>query len=366
MLEEATLRGEATVYTEDQDTFFEGFELSLPSILDSLTTNTGAPIQYSQSNIEMYAWFRYEGKIGPVGYDLGIHGDLSMLLKGKPLRHGVQPRFTLSYTFGENWRIKASYGVFTQKLITISNEDDLISLFDAWLFLPEELSPEVSRHYVLGVDGNIFSSLAASLQIYGKAYPSIAIYNVAKIFPKDPDYLSGTGRAYGVEALLRFTSPLLDVYASYAWSRVTLSETYLSYAPRYDRRHSVKAIATLHLFEGFDTSLHWEYGSGYPFTQGAGSYTRLSLSDLGTTSFPGGLGTPMGSLGAKNASRLPAYHRLDVGVSYARSLWMFRTVFEASVINVYDAKNILYYDRTTGKTDYMIPFFPTASLTLEF
>jgi len=57
---------------------------------------------------------------------------------------------------------------------------------------------------------------------------------------------------------------------------------------------------------------------------------------------------------------------LDAGISYKISLGRFRGTVGASVINLSNQKNILYYDRNTGKTDYMIPFFPTASLSLEF
>ncbi len=75
---------------------------------------------------------------------------------------------------------------------------------------------------------------------------------------------------------------------------------------------------------------------------------------------------PVGTLGAKNAARLPAYHRLDMGLSYRLTLGALRGTLGVSVVNLYNAKNILYYDRFTRKTDYMTPFFPTASLAVEF
>jgi hypothetical protein len=301
-----------------------------------------------------------------MGFDLGIHSDLLLLFNGNPVRQGLQPRLTLSYNLGKTWILKGSYGVFTQDLITVSNEDDLITLFDAWIFLPDNLRPEEAHHYVVGLEGNILPSLALSLQAYVKDYRSLTLYNNLKVYPEEADYVNGTGKARGAEALLRFTSPITDIYASYALSEVNVSANGVSYAPRYDRRHTAKAVASLHLFEGFDFTLRWDYGSGYPFTQNAGFYDELSLSTIGTDPFPGGLGTPSRTLGAKNAARLPAYHRLDAGVTYRMNVAMFRGTFGISVINVTDHKNILYYDRNTGKTDYMIPFFPTASLTIEF
>jgi outer membrane cobalamin receptor len=365
-LEEVNLRAEMTSFLEDQNTLFEGFEFNFPSVTDSLYVRNVYPRLYQQSALEWYAWVRYAGVAEAFRYDLGLHGDIGLMFGGGSLLQCLQPRFTLSYDFGASWIAKASFGVFTQNLITISNEDDLISLFDAWVILPDNLRPEEARHYVLGIEGNLLPSLATSLQVYIKDYRSLTLYNSNKVFPDDPDYLSGTGVARGLEFLLRYGSPLVDLYGSYALASVDVSADGVTYAPRYDRRHTIKAIGTIHILEGLDATLRWEYGSGYPFTQGAGSYSRLTLGDIGTDPNPEGLGGVAGALGAKNAARLPAYHRMDAGVSYRMTVGIFRGTVGASVMNLYDARNILYYDRNTGKTAYMIPFLPTASFTLEF
>jgi len=309
---------------------------------------------------------RYQGKWEDFGYDIGVHSDLLSLLRGNPLQQGLQPRLMVSYYLGRTWLAKASYGVFTQDMITISNEDDLISVFDAWIFLPDDLRPEVAHHYVVGVEGNILPSLALSLQAYSKYYSSLTLYNSLKVYPEDPDYINGTGLARGAEGLVRFASPFVDIFASYTLANVDVSTNNVTYSPRYDRAHTIRAVSTFHLFEGLDFTLRWDYGSGYPFTQNAGFYDRLPLSGIGTDPFPGGMGSPSRTLGAKNAARLPAYQRWDAGVMYRIGFGRFRGTVGISVINVTDQKNILYYDRTTGKTYYMIPFFPTASFSLEF
>jgi hypothetical protein len=366
LLEEVTFRAEMTSFLEDQNTLFEGFEYNFPTVTDSLYVQKVYPRLYQASTLEWYAWVRYAGMAGTFRYDLGLHSDVGLLLNGNRLLQCVQPRFTLSYDCGASWVAKASFGVFTQNLITVSNEDDLISLFDAWVILPDNLRPEEARHYLLGIEGNLLPSLATSLQAYIKDYRSLTLYNSNKIFPEDPDYLSGTGIARGFEFLLRYGSTLMDLYGSYALADVTVSANGVTYAPRYDRRHTIKAIGTIHILEGLDATLRWEYGSGYPFTQGAGSYSSLTLRDIGTDPYPEGPGGLTQALGPKNAARLPAYHRMDAGLMYYLTVGTLRGTLGVNVINVYDAKNILYYDRMTGKTEYMIPFFPTASLSVEF
>jgi len=365
-LEEVTFRAEMTTFLEGQNSLFEGFEFNFPSIADSLYARNLYPRLYTDAGLEWTMWVRDEGVTGQLRYDLGVHGDIAQLIDGGPLLQCLQPRITLTWDFGESWLAKASYGVFTQNIITISNEDDLISLFDAWVWLPDRLRPEEARHYVLGLEGNLLPTLATSVQFYLKDFRSITLYNADKVFPDDPDYINGTGIARGVEALLRYGTPVLDVYASYALSAVTVSANDVTYAPRYDRRHTVKATATVHLLEGLDATLRWEYGSGYPFTQSAGQYTRLTLGNIDTDPYADGPGSYAQSLGAKNGARLPAYHRVDAGITYRQAVGMFRASAGLSIINLTDTKNILFYDRASGKTDYMIPFFPTASLTLEF
>ena len=371
-ISEWSFRGEFDVYPESQDHFAVGFESAFPEISNVLPTRAGTERPFDDNEGELWLWFRYMTALGPIGVDAGIHTELSTISgavlgnRSAPLRQVLQPRLTLSYNLTGNWVAKAAFGVFTQNIVTINNEDDLISLFDAWVYLPDQLRPEEADHYVLGLEGNFTPQIAAGIQGYVKDYRSLALYNPDKIFPEDPDYISGTGTSSGIEALLRYGVPAADLYAAYVLSRARVSTMGLSYAPRYDQTHAVKAMGVLHLPEGIDVTVRWEYGSGYPYTQNAGFYSRLQLPDIDKDPFPAGAGDPMRVLGGKNAARLPAYRRLDAGVAYRFTLPWVRGSAGINVLNVLDVHNILYYDRVTGKTDYMIPFFPSAFITAEF
>lgn len=371
-ISEWSFRGEFDVFPESQNHFAVGFESAFPNISNVLPTRAGGERPYDDSEGELWLWFRYTAYLGPLGLDAGIHTELSSVSEGVlgnnsvPFRQILQPRLTLSLNLAGNWVAKAAFGVFTQNIITVNNEDDLISLFDAWVYLPENLRPEEADHYVFGLEGNFTPRLSASVQGYVKDYTSIALYNPDKIFPTDPDYISGTGRSSGIETLLRYSAPPGDLYASYVISRARVSTSGLMYAPRYDQTHAVKAMAVIHLLENVDVTVRWEYGSGYPYTQNAGFYSRLSLEDIDKDPFPGGTGSPMRVLGDKNTARLPAYRRLDGGVAYRFSFPGVRGSAGVNILNLENTKNILYYDRTTGKTDYMMPFFPSAFITAEF
>jgi len=124
-----------------------------------------------------------------------------MLFNEPSLQEIVQPRLTMSCDLGRTWIAKASYGVFTQDVITISNEDDLITLFDAWIFLPKELALRSPTTTCSGWRENVLPSLALSLQAYAKHYGSLTLYNSLKFTHDDPDFINGSAMPTGPRSL---------------------------------------------------------------------------------------------------------------------------------------------------------------------
>ena len=76
--------------------------------------------------------------------------------------------------------------------------------------------------------------------------------------------------------------------------------------------------------------------------------------------------------GDKNFYRLPAYHRLDIGLFYNTTL--FKLPFEIFIqaVNVYNRKNVWFrqyqvYNNPATVEDYtMIPFIPTLGISINF
>jgi hypothetical protein len=77
-------------------------------------------------------------------------------------------------------------------------------------------------------------------------------------------------------------------------------------------------------------------------------------------------GSPYLMLGSKNAARLPAYHRLDADLAYDVTLLGFNASLGLDILNVYDNKNFFYFDRKIGQSINMLPFYPSASLTIKY
>ena len=361
------LRGNITNYTDTKDVYFFGFELDFPATEYVFTDRLNDRVRLSETLLQTAIWFRYQFKRDIFNADIGIRGELGNFLRWGTVESAIEPRASVSFNLQDRWLAKLAFGRFTQGVITVTNEDDILPIFTPWVVIPLSLRPEIANHYVAGVEGPVTHSLSVSLQTFYKQYLSLITYNRDKVEASDPDYINSTGHSFGGEALVRFSSPFIDGYAAYTLSKVVIDQNGFQYAPRYDRRHTLNLLAVLHPFNGIDLSLRWEFGSGLPYTKSTGFYEKLTLGSGYPNSYMWENADPVTVYGAKNAARLPAYHRLDAGVSW-RILefpWLRSTV-GANITNVYDQKNIFYFDRGTGKQYTMVRFFPSAMITLEF
>lgn len=63
---------------------------------------------------------------------------------------------------------------------------------------------------------------------------------------------------------------------------------------------------------------------------------------------------------------LPTYHRLDVSVERTFSLGRADLTVQASAINVYDRRNLFYFDTFTRERGDQLPFVPSLGIKVAF
>ncbi|MDP2364532.1 MAG: hypothetical protein Q8M94_12285, partial [Ignavibacteria bacterium] len=63
--------------------------------------------------------------------------------------------------------------------------------------------------------------------------------------------------------------------------------------------------------------------------------------------------------------RLPTYHRLDLSITKKFDLDILKILVSLDILNVYDRKNIFYFERKTGERVNMLPILPTATVKIE-
>jgi hypothetical protein len=180
------------------------------------------------------------------------------------------------------------------------------------------------------------------------------------------------GVAYGADARLEYRGESFYAFAGYGWSRVRYeAETgslgawidgeIFSYSPSHDRRHQVNAVASYDFLD-VTASLSWEYGSGRPYTQ---LYAFDFSVDVPDDRPADELGTAQAIYERPYGARLPVYHRLDVSLERTFSL-AERLSLKGKIgaINVYDRRNIFYYDTDTLQRVNQSPLLPYVSLKI--
>jgi hypothetical protein len=184
--------------------------------------------------------------------------------------------------------------------------------------------------------------------------------------------ISGNGHAEGIDLMVQY-----DAGKNHAWLSYSLLNAQTKYNDldvplvheSFEQRHEIK---TYYEFAGkrWEYNLLWVYGSGRPYTPFQGTYSYPLLNgDFRTVPVYGNI----------NSARLPAYHRLDAGVSYN---FLFRNIkgnIQFSCFNIYNKKNIRNRqylvvrngneanDYTVAQRDiYMLGILPSLILHLSF
>ena len=154
----------------------------------------------------------------------------------------------------------------------------------------------------------------------------------------------GSGTAAGIEAILQHRTPQNGMWIGYTLSRVDNSFPTLeddTFPASYDQLHEFKVVDAFEIVAKWSVSGAFVVGSGRPYTVASG---------VETVWFPTGAVLSQLTFGDKNASRLPAYHRLDVSTERDFSFGRIGTSLGATVFNVYDQKSAIAveYDSIAG------------------
>jgi hypothetical protein len=297
------------------------------------------------------------------GLDAGARVNVSGLTRSGSLV--PEPRISLNYRFLPFVSFKAAWGIYLQEVSTVSDEDEVISFFEPWIIIPGYLDPSKGTQYSAGFDIDISQSINFSVEGYYKLTKNLPIINTKKYYDFENDLVSGTGESYGCEFLLKYANYPFAFTGSYALSWAYKEVDDYLYYPKYDSRNALNFSVEYSLGGGWITSAVWAYSSGLPFTQLMGYYDKIYLSNLFDPWYQSGNINPYLILGDQNLGRLPSYHRLDLSISKLTEIYGLKTEIDFNIINVYDRKNIFYFDRDTGEQVNMLPRLFTATIKVE-
>ncbi len=366
--------------------------------------STGIGLSQQKVSTEIAGYFNYKIKAGRLVLDPGIRAHYY----ATPAVMSLEPRFSFKLNLydidpdpqaPEVWpkvRVKGAVGRYSQNLIAAQSDRDVVNLFYGFLTAPEDVTNSITLedgstreikdpiqradHFIFGFEVDVNKRLKANIEGYLKDFRQVTNLNRNKVYEDIPafaaqpaslkkDFIMETGKAYGGDILLTYEKHHLYLWGVYSLNFVERWDGTRTYRPIWDRRHNVNLVAsyTFGKFSSWKATARWNYGSGFPFTPTQGFYERLPFDNGIGQDIPnanGDLGILYGDL---NSSRLPDYHRLDLGLT---KTWKFSEhqvlQVDLSVTNTYDRQNIFYFDRVTAKRKDQLPLLPSVGMSYTF
>lgn len=301
----------------------------------------------------------------------GIHS--SLFSTGGTQYTSLQPRLSMRVMIG-GWALKSSYATMSQNIHLLSNAGIGLPT-DLWVPATPRVKPEESRQFAFGLARSLFNyRYELSLEAYHKTMDNLIEYKEgAGFLGFDTDWQNkvetGSGRSIGIELFLEKKLGRLTGWLGYTLSRTDRLFEGLNegdrFPYRYDRRHDISLVGNYHLSEGIELSGTWVYGTGNAISLPIATYPSLRLDGYYTEDieyYP-----------ERNNIRMKAYHRLDIGIRFAKSNSERERALTIGIYNLYSRKNPFFYFMSTDsvgspvvKQASLFPIIPAISYTYGF
>lgn len=246
----------------------------------------------------------------------------------------VEPRIFFSYLYSSSASIKGGYSRNVQNLHLISNTIST-SPTDIWLPTTINVRPEIADQFTVGWFKNFKdNAYEFSSEVYYKSMLNQIDYrngaNTQANELIEGELLFGIGRAYGIELLLKKKSGKFTGWVGYTLSRTEKKIDQINnnewYRARQDRLHDISIVGIYDINKSLTVSATFVYSTGNAVTFPTGKYT---LDDEVIFVYSN-----------RNADRMPAYHRMDIALTYnikKRKRW--ESSWNFSIYNVYAQRN---------------------------
>ncbi len=306
--------------------------------------------------------------------------------------NALEPRASVRIRLSQDYSLKAGYARMSQFAQQVSS--NYINLpTDLWQPITARFKPLQSDQYSLGVYGNLPYSMYFSVEGWYKDMQNLLEYREG-ISSLNPDLAweekmdSGKGWSYGLDLSITKTAGKITGSAGYGlmwnWRKFDELNQGEKFPAKFDNRHKININANYHLNEKIEFNAGWTLMTG----------NRLTLS-LYNYDMPGNLfpdapsvnpswneHTGVDYYSGRNNIRMPAYHRLDLGMSIHKKMRNGRTgTWNFGLYNAYcrmnpitikkdDVNKIWETDKDnwhrTFKTLSFIPVIPSVSYTYSF
>ncbi len=363
-VEDITLRMDFTYVYNSMDELKLGYYVkSLKAgLIYTNSNNIKTVVDDFNVDISVYAKYRLLRFYSFIA-DAGFRVKLQTIAEKNNTR--FEPRLNMKYNAGKVLSLKGAVGIYSQEMVTMTDDNDVVVLFEPWICIPDYLAAPSAIHYVCGADIFFSNNLSLNIEAYYKQLRNLTELNKNKATADDPDLVSGSGKSYGWEFMFLYQDESITASCAYslAWAYRNLNRW--KYYPKYDSRHQVITSLNYNFGNDWSASAVWLFSSGQPFTQINGFYDKLYFDNPYYHWFLYESYYPYTITADRNLGRLPYYHRLDINLTKQLRLFEANVSVSGSIINVYDRKNLFYFERKTGRRINMLPFLPSVSLKID-
>ena len=286
---------------------------------------------------EIAAYIEDDLKIGSK-IKINIGGRASIYYVGTKKYWSVEPRFAANYKFLPAWSMKTSFAMMTQYLHLLTNSGIGLPT-DLWVPPTEDIKPQRSWQATFAIAHTLLKKYEFSVEGYYKQMDGLITYKEgSSFFDGNGDWENkivsgGKGESYGAEFFAHKKTGKFTGWLGYTLSWTTRQFENVNngekYSYKYDRRHDISVALMYKLGPKIDFSGVWVYGTGNAVT-------------VPESTFVGTNGVILNDYGVKNATRMPAYHRLDLGINFHKKMKRGKIIWNVSVYNVYNRKNPFY------------------------
>ena len=287
---------------------------------------------------------------------------------------GIDVRFSLRYLINDNNSIKVGYSHNNQYLFMLSNTAS-ISPTDKWKLCDPFSKPIVGDQYNIGYYFSFNkNNYDASIEAYYKENKNVSDYkngaDLAKNEYIERDILSGFGRDYGFELMIKKNKGKLTGWVNYFYSLSefrfkgkTASETInrgFYYPSNYDKPHNINIVANYRNFRRISISADFVYSTGRPYT---GPTFQYALNDHVILNYSD-----------RNQLRIPDYYRIDLSFNLDGNLLrkkIAHSFWSVTIYNLTGRKNAysVFSEVRDGKIrTYKVSIFsvPVFSVSYNF
>lgn len=286
----------------------------------------------------------------------------------------LQPRFFATYKITHKISGKVSYCRVVQPMQQINSQSLLTGNVGIWLFANQDQQPLIGNDHTLGIEWGL-GKYRASVEVYFKTmYNLIGLKEGVSMLYDNVGFEqlieTGKGTAKGIEVSIRKdfgnTTGWLGYHLSSAQLQFPQIREGEKFAAPYDRTHTLTAVLSQKITSYLSVGTQWIYTTGIPINLYNAIYYMSELSFTPNNTYL--ILNQYTGRQQTNTIRFPAYHRLDLNMSFYKQYQRSKLEYQIGAYNLYNRTNAYKITQSAEGIRYfgLFKIVPYLSITVKF